>query len=135
MTHTDAAQTADLHALPAFAAWARARGFRVGDKALDADGRDFLVVQVYDDKFTGIWGVHMCEDMSTADCRLMASESDLMDHLEYRGLRVVLIETPQSSSASGYIVAAVMGGPVSGVATTRIGALVAAVKAVEEVRE
>jgi hypothetical protein len=65
-----------------------------------------------------------------ADCLLMASESDLMDFLEYRGLRVVLIETPQSSSASGYIVAAVIGGPVSGVATTRIGALVAAVVAV-----
>ena len=131
-------KTATLHALPAFAAWARARGFRVGDKALDADGRDFLVVQVYDDKFTGIWGVHMCDDLKAADCRLMASESDLWDYLQTRCHRVrgefyadggyIRLENPDSFFSNG--VAIGYSAVAEGDATTRIGALVAAVEAV-----
>jgi hypothetical protein len=127
--HTDAAQTADLHGIEAFAAWARARGFREGDKALDADGRDFRVVQVYDDKFTGLWGIHMCDYIKAADCLLMPSESDLFAYIRSRGF--------------GTISLVLLGGGEEGVelwkhgewwayaATTRIGALVAAVKAVE----
>ena len=124
MTHLDAAQTATLHAIPAFAAWARARGFRVGDKALDADGRDFLVVQVYDDKFTGIWGIHMCDDLKAADCRLMASESDLMDYLD------AVMLTICRSDTLGYTAYTPMYGG-EGWYDTRLGALVAAVEAVE----
>ncbi len=136
--HTDAAQTVTLHAIPAFAAWARARGFRVGDW-VEWRTYEALVLSnpspncglrhcpiTMDIKPVGIARV----EAKPADCRLMPSESDLFAYLRSRGfgtISLVLlnggeegVELWKHGERWGYA------------ATTRIGALVAACKAEEE---
>jgi hypothetical protein len=139
--HTDAAQTADLHALPAFAEWARARGFRVGDWVWcesEWHKGELLVIDVgphlvYDDGpcrvpyLRGAIRGDTC-GRDVADCRLMPSESDLFAYIRSRGFGTISfvlldggeegVELWKHGERWGYA------------ATTRIGALVAAVVAV-----
>jgi hypothetical protein len=124
MTHTDAAQTATLHGIPAFADWARARGFREGDWVLAKDGRELLVHTL---DSLGAEGTR--PSYNRADCLLMPSESDLMDFLgsthEYWSLEYLPDEYEGLCSS-----VLVGDGDIHQWSDTRIGALVAAVVAV-----
>jgi hypothetical protein len=141
--HTDAQQTAELHAIPAFAEWARARGFRVGDWVWcesEWHKGELLVIDVgphlvYDDDpcevlyLRGVVRGDTC-GRDPADCRLMPSESDLMDFLdsthEYWSLEYLPDEYEGLCSS-----VLVGDGDIHQWSDTRIGALVAAVVAVE----
>ena len=125
--HTDVAQTAALHAIPAFAAWARARGFEVGDwveQYVDPNiyPEPCLIVMVVDDTCKMVDSATCHLNVDLADCLLMASESDLMDYAETLG--VVVIEYDGMGSYSVAI------NQTWVTTSTRIGALVAAVEAV-----
>ena len=132
--HTDAQQTAELHAIPAFAAWARARGFRVGDWVLAKDGRELLVHTL---DSLGAEGTR--PSYNRADCRLMASEADLTAFLQTQCHRLIVesytdevyvrLENPGGRLAGG--LAIWYHTVTQGHADTRIGALVATCKAVE----
>ena len=134
--HTDAAQTAELHAIPAFAEWARARGFRVGDW-VEWRTYEALVLSnpspncglrhcpiTMDIKPVGIARV----EAKPADCRLMASESDLFAFLRSCGFGTISfvlldggeegVELWREGQRFGYA------------SDTRLGALFAAVEAV-----
>lgn len=123
MTHCNTQQTAALHAIPAFAAWARARGFRVGDWVL-YDEAGWLVSMTLEE-------IVRLVDVGyrlNADCRLMASGADLFAYLRSRGFGTISfvlldggeegVELWKHGERWGYA------------ATTRIGTLVAAVVAV-----
>jgi hypothetical protein len=151
MMHTDAQQTAALHAIPAFAEAMRARGFRVGDW-VEWRTYEALVLSnpspncglrhcpiTMDIKPVGIARV----EAKPADCRLMASEADLTAFLQTQCHRLIVesytdevyvrLENPGGRLASGIAIG--YRAVAQGHADTRIGALVAACKAVEEVRE
>jgi hypothetical protein len=128
VTRCNAAQTAELHAIPAFAEAMRARGFRIGDWVLTKDGKELLV---HTQDCLGTEG--LSPPCKPADCRLMASESDLWDYLISMDWEVWVYgpfggryEIEAWASNHQFIEAT---------ATTRLGALVAAVKAVEEVSD
>lgn len=141
MTHTDAQQTATLHALPAFAEWARARGFRVGDW-VEWRTYEALVLSnpspncglrhcpiTMDIQPVGIARV----EAKPADCRLMPSESDLFAYLRSRGFAGLALSRSCCWKAGGEEGVELWkhGERWGYAATTRIGALVAAVVAVQ----
>jgi hypothetical protein len=128
MMHTDAAQTADLHAIPAFAEAMRARGLRRWDVVecgwYEPEG-PHLVLNIDEDGDCWLYDENgRCVGHGRpADCRLRASEADLMDYLTSTGLPFEVCCDGEDCDVG------ILNGWYT--ATTRIGALVAAVKAVE----
>lgn len=132
--HTDAEQTATLHAIPAFAEFARARGIRRWDWVL-LDGEEFVYGgRDPDDSDEYFWEAdtgHSIGNIDPADCLLMPSEIDLMDFLEHRDGMVEVrgpIDDEEGIAEAFYEVET---SAMMGCSDTRIGALVAAAEAAE----
>ena len=132
--HTDAQQTAALHAIPAFAEWARARGFRPLDVVRHTNGHRYAIMTAREDDPENVRGLRVYDDdcsvfvehawtLAVANLQLIPTEIDLEDFLNAEKLTIC------HSDALGYTAYTPMYGG-EGWYDTRLGALVAAVEAV-----
>jgi len=132
--HTDAEQTARLHAIPTFAEWARARGFRPLDVVRHTNGHRYAIMTALDDYPENVRGLRVYDDdcsvfvehawtLAVANLQLIPTEIDLEDFLNAEKLTICRSDT------LGYTAYTPMYGG-EGWYDTRLGALFAAVEAV-----